>query len=200
MSIAPQASVTERKKQLAQLAEMGIAVPDEFRGDMAMAGDWKVISQKPVQETTSEDPLSVGVRKRKLEGQEEEEEATEILARRGWGSTSRRYPGALEVDALNLDALLSGAKSTKGEEATPGLKKEESEEQSALLAVKDEEVDLKTERETPTPADLHLVKREESKDLPESVKSSLRDIPTAEEALVTGAIFKKRKPKSTREK
>ena len=199
MSIASQASVTERKKQLAQLAEMGIAVPDEFRGDMAMAGDWKVISQKPVQEATSEDPLSVGVRKRKFDGQEEEEEATEILARREWGSTSRRYPGALEADALNLDALLSGAKSTKKEEATPGLK-EESEEQGALLTVKDEKVDLKTERETPTPTDLHLVNRQESKDPSESIKSSLRDIPTTEEALVTSVVFKKRKPKSTREK
>ncbi|KAF1814332.1 hypothetical protein P152DRAFT_413039, partial [Eremomyces bilateralis CBS 781.70] len=35
-----QATTEERKRQMAQLAEMGVAVPEEFRGEMAMAGEW----------------------------------------------------------------------------------------------------------------------------------------------------------------
>jgi hypothetical protein len=194
-SIALQASATERKKQLTQLAEMGIAVPDEFRSGMAMAGDWRVVSQRPVEDTTAEDPLSVGVRKRKYDGQEEEEEVGEVVARRGWGSTSRRYPGASEVDTLNLDALLSGVKSEKGKEATPGLKKEESEEKSTSLAATDEKVGIKNEPEMSINTDPALVKEEQSTDPSESVKSSLHDIPTAEDALGAGVVFKKRKPK-----
>jgi hypothetical protein len=199
-STTSQVSVTERKKQLAQLAEMGIAVPDEFRGEMAMAGDWKVVSQRPVEETTSEDPLSVGVRKRKYEGQEEEEEAGAVVARRGWGSTSRRYPGANEGDAPNLDALLSGVKSVKKDETAPDLKKEESDEKSNLLAAKDEKVEVKNEPEMSITANPTPVKKEQSTHPLEPVNSSLLDIPTVEEALGAGVVFKKRKPKSTREK
>jgi hypothetical protein len=195
ISITPQASATERKKQLAQLAGMGIALPDEFRGDMAMAGDWKVVSQRPVEDSTTEDPLSVGVRKRKYDGQEEEEEAGEVVARRGWGSTSRRYPGASEADTPNLDALLSGVKSAKRDETTPGLKKEESEEKSTSLAATDEKVGIKNEPEMSINTDPALVKEEQSTDPSESVKSSLHDIPTAEDALGAGVVFKKRKPK-----
>ena len=191
----------ERKKQLTQLAQMGIAVPDEFRADMAMAGDWKVVSQRPVQEWTVEDPLSVGVRKRKFEGQEEEEEAGEVVARRGWGSTSRRYPGADEGEAPNLDALLSGVKSLKKEETAPDVKNEDSEEKSALLSANDESLDTEAgQAERPTSTALAPVKKEESTNHSEQAKSSLRDIPSTEEALGTGVVFKKRKTKTTRER
>jgi hypothetical protein len=200
LSATGEASITERKKQLAQLVEMGVAVPDEFRGEMAMPGDWKVVSQALVEETTSEDPLSVGVRKRKYEGQEEEEEAGEVVLRRGWGSTSRRYPRADEGDAPNLDALLSGVKSVKKQEKAPDLKKEGSEERSALPTPKDENVDIKNEPETSAITNPPPVKKEEPTNSSEPVKSSLDGIPRAEEALGASIVFKKRKPKSTREK
>jgi hypothetical protein len=199
LPVTPQPSVAERKKQLAQLAEMGIAVPDEFRAEMAMAGDWKVVSQKPLEDTTTEDPLSVGVRKRKYEGQEEEEEAGGLVARHGWGSTSRRYPGTGNGAAPNLDALLSGVTSVKKEEMAPDLKKEESEDKSALLGARDEEIRVKNDPETLATTRTPTVKKEESTDSSEPVIASLHSIPTAEEAVGAGVIFKKRKPKSTRE-
>lgn len=198
-SVAPEASITERKKQLAQLAEMGIAVPDEFRGEMAMPGDWKVVSETPVEETISEDPLNVGVRKRKYEGQEEEE-AGEVVLSRGWGSTSKRYPRADEGDAPNLDALLSGVKSVKKEETAPELKKEEREERSALPATKDENSDIKKELKTSVITDPPPFKKEEPTNSSETVKSLLDGIPRAEGAFGASIVFKKRKPKSTREK
>lgn len=41
--------------------------------------------------------LNVGVRKRKLDGQEEEKEAGTTVVRKGWVSTKRGYPGFSEV-------------------------------------------------------------------------------------------------------
>jgi hypothetical protein len=199
LSATPQASVAERKKRLTQLAEMGIAVPDEFRGEMAMAGDWKVISQRPVEETTSEDSLSVGVRKRKYEGQEEEEEAGEVLARRGWGSTSKRYPGANGIDTPNLDALLSGVKSVKKKD--PALDVKEEVEEKPMVTASDQSLNVGTcGIGASEGTNLLPIKKEKSTGPSESVPQSLQDIPTAEESLGAGVVFKKRKPKSTREK
>ncbi|KIW95224.1 uncharacterized protein Z519_03808 [Cladophialophora bantiana CBS 173.52] len=112
-------SNADRKRQWAQLADMGIKVPEEFRSEMAMVGDWQVVSQQVVDESPSETPLSIGVKKRKYEGQEEDEEekqeAGEAVVRRGWGATTKRYPGE---DKADLDELLSGSISLKRE--TPG--------------------------------------------------------------------------------
>ncbi|KAK4695385.1 hypothetical protein P7C71_g2355, partial [Lecanoromycetidae sp. Uapishka_2] len=118
-SPSAQATPADRKKQLQQLAEMGVAVPDEFRKEMAMAGDWQVTSQRVIYDAPKKedgdvkpDRLAIGVRKRKFEGQEEEEEAGEAVVRRGWGSTTRTYPGAND-EGDDLDALLNGTKALK---------------------------------------------------------------------------------------
>ena len=115
-----QATPADRKRQLTQLAEMGVAIPEDFRREMAMAGDWQTTSEKVVyendflkKEENSEDTkfggLNVGVRKRKFEGQEEEEEAGERVVRKGWGSTVRTYPGA-GGDEDDLNMLLKSTK------------------------------------------------------------------------------------------
>ncbi|KIW12942.1 hypothetical protein PV08_08129 [Exophiala spinifera] len=108
-------TAADQKRQWAQLAEMGIQVPEHFRAEMAMAGDWTVVSQQSVTGSQSEEkPLSTGVKKRKFEGQEEEEDAGETVARRGWGSTTRGYPGR---DTTDIDDLLSGTIPLKKERA-----------------------------------------------------------------------------------
>ena len=197
LPVTPQPSIAERKKQLAQLAEMGVAVPDEFRAEMAMAGDWKVVSQKPLEDTTAEDPLNVGVRKRKYEGQEEEEEAGGVVARHGWGSTSKKYPGAGNGDAPNLDVLLSGVKSVKKD--GPDLKKEEAEDKSTLLGAIRERTEVKNEPEVLATTSTLAVTKGRPIDSSEPATASLYSISTAEESVGAGVIFKKRKPKSTRE-
>lgn len=115
-----QATPAERRQQLAQLAEMGIAVPEEFRRDMAMAGDWQVISEKPVYDPVNEKEeaaddvedvkpagLNIGVRKRRHEGPEEEEDDGEIQARGAWGSKFHTYPDPRGQDGQeDLDLLL----------------------------------------------------------------------------------------------
>ena len=115
-----QATPADRKRQLAQLAEMGVAVPEDFRREMAMAGDWQTTSERVVYDNDfvkkEEDikdvklgGLNVGVRKRKFEGQEEEEEAGETVVRKGWGSTIRTYPG-VGGDDDDLNTLLKSTK------------------------------------------------------------------------------------------
>ncbi|KAI1616806.1 hypothetical protein EDD37DRAFT_645383 [Exophiala viscosa] len=125
-STAGPMTVADQKRQWAQLAEMGIAVPEQFRGEMAMAGDWNVVSRHVANEPPPEPSLSIGVKKRKFEGQEEEEEAGEVVARRGWGASTKRYPGQ---DTTDLDDLLAGRISLKKEKPDPSstgqVKKEE---------------------------------------------------------------------------
>lgn len=100
----PQATASQRKQQLAQLAEMGVSIPDEFRPDMAMAGEWEVTEQRIIEDNDGEkkpDAVALGVRKRAAE--DEDEEAAEANKRR-WGSAYRSHP--TDEDETDLDALL----------------------------------------------------------------------------------------------
>jgi hypothetical protein len=100
----PQATAAQRKQQLAQLAEMGVSIPDEFRPDMAMAGEWQITEERIIEANEGEkkpDAVALGVRKRAIE--DEEEEAAEANKRR-WGSIYRTQP--TEDEDEDLDALL----------------------------------------------------------------------------------------------
>ena len=118
-SILKQATPAERKKQLAQLAEMGVAVPEEFRKEMAMAGEWETVSESLIYATGTKkeerddhkpETMNIGVRKRKYEGQDEEEQAGEMVVRKGWGSTTRLYPSLNGEGEDDLDSLLGKTK------------------------------------------------------------------------------------------
>jgi hypothetical protein len=114
---------------MAQLAEMGIAIPEEYRQEMAMAGDWQITAVHPLdahvkdEDDFKSDGLNVGVRKRPREkgekgeeGEEEGEEgeegeedngvAAKSRVRRVWGSSTKAYPGR-EEELADLDSLLS---------------------------------------------------------------------------------------------
>lgn len=90
---------------------MGVVIPEEFRKEMAMAGDWETISENPIYEMPKKEEdssdankpngLNIGVRKRKYEGQEDDE-AGDMFARRTWGSTTRTYPREEEEDLNSL--------------------------------------------------------------------------------------------------
>ena len=190
-----QATPADRNRQLAQLAEMGVAVPEDFRREMAMAGDWQTTSERVVydneflkKDEDSEDVklggLNVGVRKRKFEGQEEEEEAGETVVRKGWGSKIRTYPGEGD-DKGDLDALLKRTTRAKGEgealqsnESQPSLnaptiKKEESAGSGEVSGISNQATVVEAPQET--------LKQEG--DPPDS-----------------GVVFKKRKAKPIRQK
>ena len=175
---------------MAQLAELGIAVPEDFRRENAMAGDWETVSEcviypgkaKPeVKDEEDEKPsMGIGVRKREAKGEEDEEEMRREQGRkrkRKWGTDVKALPG----DDDDLDALLGAAKTVRPKaERTLGT----------------------AEASTPEVE----VKRDQDDGVPVKVENPDEDIKFAEAAPPTednedpdlGSIFKKRKPKSMR--
>jgi len=195
----PQATPSQRKQQLAQLAEMGVSIPDEFRPEMAMAGEWQVTSERIIEPEDGEkkpDALALGIRKRVLD--EEELEAAEIKKRR-WGSTYRTHP--TEEDNGDLDALL-GNVTRKGKEPAMTVAKEEPKREI---------------KEEPEEGGTQVAPAQDSKEYkPDGIKREPSDGETAisfalppldatlkdegDEPSVPGVVFKKRKAKNIRQK
>jgi U1 zinc finger len=110
-------TAADRKRQMEQLVEMGVLIPTEFRGDMAMPGEWTVTSTRVIGDNTGEeeaksdiplDAKATGVRKREqTEEEKEEEEAVRGLFKRPrkWGKDTKVISS--EGDG-GLDALLNG--------------------------------------------------------------------------------------------
>ena len=214
-----QATPAERKAQLAQLAAMGVAVPEDFRREMAMAGDWETVSETSVYEEVikkEEDTkdvksavlrdgpsqLNIGVRKRKYEGQEEEEEAGEKVMRKGWGSTTKAYPGS--NSDMDLDALLSNTRpstSIGGNSGDNGVESLQPIPGQSLSSMP-----MKPESETLTAPSVPSIKTENS--IPDEPIASLDPQSDSQQITVkheddaaTGeVVFKKRKAKPTRGK
>ncbi|KAI4594114.1 hypothetical protein KJ359_008656 [Pestalotiopsis sp. 9143b] len=193
----------QRQKQWEQLAEMGIDIPTELRGDMAMASEWQVTNTRIVDDTpkTDEDGkvkvegVATGVRKRvKREGEEEEEDAMQSLFKkpRKWGRDTKE---AAEDDA-DLDALLSGTLAP--------MKKEKTEESSTEAVIKqdpDEEADagapLKREPSNEGQGISSTIKSESESADTTTVKTEVASEGNPD---VPAVVFKKRKPKAVRQK
>lgn len=187
----PPATAAQRKQQLAQLAELGVSVPDEFRSDLAMAGEWQVTSERVIDDGSGEtkpDALALGVRKR--EAEDEDEEAKEAKKRR-WGTAIRTYPTENNDD--DLDALLSHNSKGKG----PDVKPETNDGISIKTETKPEEAaepSLNSGKQEP------VVKPE----IEENVEIDIKQIPEAteqnSEPAASGVVFKKRKAKNIRQR
>lgn len=186
-----QASVEERKRQMQQLADMGVAIPEEYRRDMAMVGDWQVIAQTAVrsqrmkkEESGDEDKSevkSVGVRKRRLDEGEEEEEAVGRPAQKVWGSAFKAYPGS-KAKEEDLDALLGG---TKAAVQTESVVKEEDAP----------ELPIKREDEAQYTNTAPAVAKPEADDQVK-LQDAEAALPAEAPAAGSGVVFKKRKKKS----
>ncbi|KAI6795669.1 hypothetical protein KC363_g1637 [Hortaea werneckii] len=180
----------QRKKHAEQLAAMGVELPEELKREVTGVGGWQTVSEKVVEEEQSwslsdikneedskedvRDAISRGVRKRKPQGEEDEEEVAP--ARKAWGSKFRQYPGAASEGnggEEDLDALLSGvtAKKPKPEE----VKKEEDEHVKGEEPAEDKPLDTIPDVNAPAAAP---VKQEEG-----------------EEKAAPAVVFKKRKVK-----
>ncbi|KAJ5206062.1 Zinc finger U1-type [Penicillium cf. griseofulvum] len=189
------ASLEERKKQMAQLVAMGVAIPQEFRADMAVAGDWQTTSETPVEVKQGlEGPTkSVGVRKRKLEGEEEDEHAPEPVVNKGWGSRMRLYPGAQEDEGLDdLFASTKDIKRTKTISPKVELDTQETAEQPTPTA-KTEDNPIKPEAQE-TNESIEVKTEEPAQS---SVEPVIEEKRQSEDA-APGVVFKKRKPKVMR--
>lgn len=205
---AKQVSTEERKKQMQQLADMGVAVPEEFRREVALAGDWERVSAKPV--VTAEtmrvkseggeaniDGLAFGIRKRKFEDQIEGEAMHAVVKKQAWGSKFKTYPGKEGNGDSDLDALLGGL-APKKEPTSEEEIAVRPEADSVAAAIKSEQTSEPKDEEanlvldvpgkTTEPNILETgVKAEE-----ESKLSTIPELPGA------GIVFKKRKPKAAK--
>jgi hypothetical protein len=192
----PQATASQRKQQLAQLAEMGISIPDEFRGDMAMAGEWQVTSERIIDpgEAGEKKPEAIGfgVRKRIVPDDEEEAEAAETKKRR-WGATYRTQPGDDEAD---LDALLSKAMGPPKLASTGTNIKQESQE-----ATGDIKSIIKTEPGVDEANQKWSIKREPPDgEVKLPIPLAMSDIKDESDPAAGSVVFKKRKAKPIRQK
>ncbi|POS83160.1 hypothetical protein EPUL_004816, partial [Erysiphe pulchra] len=102
-------SESQRKQNLAQLAEMGISIPSELRPDMAMPGEWEVISEHVIDpnkvEENQKKTLS-GSQKRAADvGQEEDEMEKEFVSKK----KKSHWRLAEEDNDKELNALLTTA-------------------------------------------------------------------------------------------
>ncbi|KAL9598572.1 MAG: hypothetical protein Q9219_004403 [cf. Caloplaca sp. 3 TL-2023] len=204
-----EATPAERKAQLARLAEMGVAVPEDYRREVAMAGDWQTIAERPVFDNVKKtedlddfkdfkpDPtLNVGVRKRRLEGQEDEEDAGTPAIRKGWGSTIRRYPVSADDGNDDLDALLN-------RKSSPDQRKRHETEPSSLPLDLKSQPDLHNRSLIENESKPLSIKREESEHLDfgsalQQDDSSINAVKQEGEDPESTVIFKKRRTKSSK--
>ncbi|TVY22448.1 Uncharacterized protein LHYA1_G008491 [Lachnellula hyalina] len=183
----PQATAGQRKQQLAQLAEMGVSIPDEFRPDMAMAGEWQVTAERIVETDGEKKPeaIALGVRKRTVE--EDEEEAKEAKRLR-WGSRFKTHPA--EEDTDDLDALLANA---TRKDAVPAVSIEVKEE------VK-QEVKEEADGDIPKVGEVKKEASDGDTKITEVIPPSDAIIKPEGEEGAPGVVFKKRKAKNIRQK
>jgi hypothetical protein len=169
---------------------MGIAVPDEARGGMALKGEWTVVKQEVVGEVGQDGEykaLNKGVRKRKVDEEEAERElAGETITRRkGWGQTYKSLPGK-GGDEDDIEALFKRRKSC--------VKEEEAE---AKTEAEEEEV-VKGEAEAQPLADIYNIPSKEEAAAEEKTErdadAAAAQVKEDEAAGTTSAVvFKKRK-------
>ena len=179
-------SLDERKKQMAQLAEMGVAIPQEYRADMALAGEWQTLSETKIETADTESAAkSMGIRKRKHQGDEDEDELIpEQYVSKGWGSRMKVYPDAQDDDG-DLDSLLASTKDLKKAKTEP-LTEEDNGHRSESVVQQKKEVTLLDTTTGPLP-----------KERSSSIKAEATDENLQGED-APGIIFKKRKPKTVR--
>jgi hypothetical protein len=210
-------SAADQKRQWSQLAEMGIAVPDELRSDMAMAGDWQTVAQKRSDDTTTAlESTIIGVRKRKLD-EDEQEDVDAGLAkpeRKIWGKSVRTYPGQHE-QARDLDDLLAGTKQFKKDVPETKAKREPVDDATGTATGEKPTVASPTTHDpakaaSPQPkTQSSPAKSEPSDDSPSLIKaepntsalhhSEIEDTAAAASAVTDMPLplFKKRKPKKS---
>ncbi|PFH57103.1 hypothetical protein XA68_15510 [Ophiocordyceps unilateralis] len=202
-----EATEAERQQQREQLAELGVAMPETLRSDMAMAGEWTVTSTRVIGgEEDDGEAKATGVRKREAtsEGQgnaddvgdENEEEAVRRLFKkqRKWGKDSKLAQG--DDEARELDALLSGTvialKTRRGSDNARDRDRDEPQQHIKI----DEKAVVGIKREVGTELEAGPVVsgRAEPDPVKEEPDTTAEGLVGAEKTVV----FKKRKPKGIR--
>ncbi|KAG4441680.1 hypothetical protein IFR05_002814 [Cadophora sp. M221] len=198
------ATEAQRKKQLAQLAEMGVTIPSEFRSDMAMPGEWQVTAERVIDpEGTEKKPeaMALGVRKREVD--DEEAELNEAKKRR-WGSTYRTHP--TEEGDDDLDALLSNA-TRKGKDPATKVEAKEEVKKEPMEETNEPKIEEPSSNPTEVPQSVNSTPAGFKRELSDGETKGLESLPPIEgveqepeEQSGPGVVFKKRKAKNIRQK
>ena len=181
-----------------------------------MAGEWQPIHPTSVVNQCAQESLSTGIRKRKLDDEEEQDDMpAEPRSRRVWGKTTRCYPGEKDDD---LDALLSAGIPLKHEvrvmenegvkdevdnheddakapdHSTEGGDEEPQSEGAQLTNSITETASERAKEEPPQRATKEASPLQKAETVDAEDSRPLRDIPEADPA----PVFKKRKAKIAR--
>lgn len=204
-------SETERKRQAEQLASLGVSLPDEFRKDLAMAGDWQVTSTTIVTDTPADGSnpgtSARGVHKRERTDEEiEEEKAIKGLFKkpRRWGRDSRTAAG--DGGSADLDALLSGGLVVKKQEEDTVKKEEDAEPTSETAPLKKGEHETSLVKEEPSEEGVPALAEVPTDPSPRTETPALKTedgtgtVESSGAQDVPAVTFKKRKPKNIRQK
>lgn len=195
LSVPKQAqATTSRKEQLAQLVDLGVSIPDEFRKELAMEGEWQVVSQRVIDPMEEKKPeaIGIGVRKRPAAGEgEDEEHDVKDSKRKRWEATHRTH--MTENEDEDLDALLSkslgkGKASDKQSIKTENIKPADDENEDFIQSKGQPNIDA---------ANDPLLKKEPSSDEEVKFPAAIDEAGTQPEGAV---VFKKRAKKNIRQK
>ncbi len=171
---------------------MGVEVPEEFRRELAVPGEWsvtntRIINPEEGNKSVKLEAKALGVRRRVEEEKDEEEEIEKKRKKRG--PMYRQYPGN-EAEDHDLDALLSQI-------TAPNVKQEvedkRDEAQVQPQPPTDDSVDVK-----PDPEDAF-----ELTDIPPvggASADAASEVKQEEGQPSSGVVFKKRKAKNIRHK
>ena len=216
-SQAPQGPPVVARDQLEQLVDLGVSIPDQFRGELAMAGDWTVTETRIIEdpETAKKNgsTRAVGVRKRPHGDGEDDarpgghsefdkldvDAAVQGLFKkpRTWGRDSRTVPGD-SADG-DLDSLLNNAlkPTTKQEAVHPEIKEE------VKQKVKEEDIGEQVKTEAGEEADAKTEAVPEADAMVKPEDTGGLDLPPAQQGTKPeepAVVFKKRKSKASRQK
>jgi len=206
---AQEASQAERQKQLEQLADLGVNIPTELRGDMAMAGEWTVTATKVVNpnktaednDTAAADGRATGVKRERERTEEEKEQEDAIkglFKKRKWGVDSKTMPADEDAE---LEALLNGplVKTKKEETEAPLIKAEDGQEETvqADAAEPAKQEPVPPIKKEPDEEETQLGVGEAKESEP---KTAIGVEGTEGSQPGAAVVFKKRKPKNIRQK
>ena len=196
----PPATADQIKVQRAQLAELGVAIPDEFRPDLAMTGEWQVVSERIIESEGEKKPDAIALGVRKREDRDEDEDELEAKKMR-YESRFRTHP--VEDEAGDLDALLSNVtrieklatKTEPKDEAVSGWVAQEN--------IKQEPLAVSNIATTGSDVESSIIKTEpldEESTAPTVTSLTVGSNKPESEGSLGGIVFKKRKAKNIRQK
>lgn len=104
LALPQNVAVQSRREQINQLVALGVAVPENYRPEIAMAGEWQTVSEQPVKprvkDSESDNSSDKGARvvtdetKQQQIGKTKEPATAEYqkLPSRSWGTMTKTYP------------------------------------------------------------------------------------------------------------